>query len=51
MQQLFHTLRRTDQAAQNANYLLRKQDELSARMQAAEGDGAQHQAVLAWDLA
>lgn len=50
MQQLYHHSKQQDKAAQNFNYLARKQDELSARIQAAEAQGQQHQQVLAWDL-
>ncbi|KAF8071188.1 SCC4 [Scenedesmus sp. PABB004] len=50
MQQLYHHARAADKAAQNFNYLGRKQEELSARIQEAEAAAAQHAAVLGWDL-
>lgn len=37
-------------AAQNSNYLARKKVELAARLDAAEGDAAEHALVLAWGL-
>lgn len=49
MQQLYHHGKQADKAAQNVNYVYRKQEELSARMQAAEAGGA-HAQLLAWGL-
>lgn len=39
-----------EEAAKNRNYVARKEEELSSRMQAAESDAQQHHAVLAWGL-
>uniref|UniRef100_A0A383VZC9 Cohesin loading complex subunit SCC4 homolog n=1 Tax=Tetradesmus obliquus TaxID=3088 RepID=A0A383VZC9_TETOB len=50
MQQLYHHSQQADKAGQNANYLLRKQEELSAKIQEAESAAQQHTLVLKWDL-
>lgn len=47
MQQL---LSNDEEAAKNRNYVARKQEELSGRMQEAEADAQQHHAVLTWGL-
>jgi hypothetical protein len=39
-----------EEAAKNTNYVERKKEELSSRMQAAESDAQQHHAVLTWGL-
>ncbi len=49
-QQLFQRLKEGDKVAENFNYLARKQEELSTRIQAAEDDAAQHNSVLGWDV-
>lgn len=50
MQQLYHHSRQPEKAAQNHNYLLRKQEELSGKIQAADSQAQQHMQVLGWDL-
>jgi hypothetical protein len=50
LQQLLEKLKEGATAAQNANYVARKQEQLSAAIQAAEADGAQHTQVLTWGL-
>jgi hypothetical protein len=49
-QQLYHHSKQADKAAQNQNYLLRKQEDLSSRIQEAESSAQQHALVLKWDL-
>ncbi|KAF6255054.1 cohesin loading factor [Scenedesmus sp. NREL 46B-D3] len=50
MQQLYHHAQQADKAGQNHNYLLRKQEDLSGRIQEAESSAQQHALVLKWDL-
>eukprot|EP00878_Enallax_costatus_P022906 GHUV01024343.1.p1 GENE.GHUV01024343.1~~GHUV01024343.1.p1 ORF type:complete len:179 (+),score=63.03 GHUV01024343.1:201-737(+) len=49
LQQLYQHGKQAEKAAQNANYLARKREELSVRIQEAEANG-QHAQVLSWDL-
>jgi hypothetical protein len=49
-QLLYEHSRQADKAAQNKNYLDRKREELSERIQEAEAESLQHRQVLAWDL-
>jgi hypothetical protein len=54
LEALQHMYARTGDAARHAtnhNYLARKREDLSGRMQAAEADAAQHAAVAGWRLA
>jgi hypothetical protein len=39
-----------EEAAKNRNYVARKEEELSARIQDAESNGQQHRTVLSWGL-
>jgi hypothetical protein len=50
LQQLLGRLSEPATAAQNANYVARKQEQLSASIQAAEADGQQHVQVLTWGV-
>lgn len=49
MQQLYQHSKQPEKAAQNANYLARKQEDLSGRMNEAEAS-QQHMQVLTWGL-
>lgn len=49
MQQLYLHSKQAEKAAHNANYLARKKEELSIKMQEAEAD-SQHAQVLNWDV-
>lgn len=50
LQHLLKRSNQTDKAAQNHNYLGKKQEELSERIQAAEAIEQQYREVLLWDL-
>lgn len=50
MQQLYLHSKQPDKAAQNANYLARKQEDLSGKIQEAEAGGQQHMQILVWDV-
>jgi hypothetical protein len=39
-----------EEAAKNRNYVARKEEELSVRIQDAESNGQQHRTVLSWGL-
>jgi len=41
---------KNQEGAQNRNYVARKEEELSGRIQAAESDAQQHHLVLTWGL-
>jgi hypothetical protein len=51
LQEVYQRLGDAGSAAKNHNYLAAKREELSARIQAAEGCGGVHAALLGWDLA
>lgn len=50
MQQLLAASRQEEEEAKNRNYVAGKQEQLSARIQEAEGDAQQHHLVLTWGL-
>lgn len=50
LQQLLQHQKDSQTAAQNANYVAHKQEQLSVAIQAAEADSKQHSLVLTWGV-